>query len=215
MPRQRVDRPVAPEVAAAIDRKARVERTQLDPNSWVDVWHRVVVEPDRLYEALVRAADWRQGRTRVEGRWVDSPRLIGTIVETESFPAQVLRRAGLVLEARYRAQFGGFGLLQYRNGSDSIGLHRDRELRFLDDTISVGLSLGAVRPFVLRPRFGGSEHHFMLESGDAYVMGGRCQADWMHGVPKVEAAKPKVSVIWRWTSKRGRPDSEPHNRPDR
>ena len=198
--------PPDPEVVAAIDRKAPVERTELDEGSWIDVWRGLATDPGPLLEALTRAADWRQSRTRVDGRWVDAPRLIGTLPDVDSFPARVLRRAGLVLEARYRARFGGFGLLQYRDGRDSIGLHRDRELRFLEDTVSAGLSLGGTRPFVLRPRFGGEEHHFELGSGDAYVMGGRCQADWMHGVPKVDHAAPKVSVIWRWTSKRGRPE---------
>lgn len=194
-------------VVAAIDRKAPVERTQLDETSWVDLWRGLATAPDPLFDALAAATRWRQTRTRLaDGRWVDAPRLLGTLVDVDSFAAQVLRRAGLVLEARYRARFGAFGLMQYRDGDDSIGLHRDRELRFLEDTISAGMSLGGARPFCLRPRFGGEVRSFMLGAGDAYVMGGRCQSDWMHGVPKVAHAEPKVSVIWRWTSKRGRPE---------
>ena len=47
-------------------------------------------------------------------------------------------------------------------------------------------------------------------SGDLLVMGGRCQADWLHAVPKSDRAmRDRVSVQWRWTSKRGRPDTAP------
>lgn len=200
--------PPEPAVVEAIDRKAPVERTWLDEASWIDVWRGLVVDPGSLFAAVVDTAQWHAMRTRLDdGRWVDAPRLGGSLPDEDSLAARILRRAGLVVAARYRARFGGFGLLQYRDGNDSIGFHRDRELRYLEDTISVGLSLGGTRPFCLRARFGGAVHEFELTSGDAYVMGGRCQADWMHGVPKVEHAEPKVSVIWRWTSRRGRPES--------
>lgn len=190
---------------AAIDRRAVVQRTELDEGSWVDVMRGLVREPDPLFHAVMDQARWRQLRTRQQGRWLDAPRLSGQL-DAALHSARVLRHAGLVIEARYRASFGRFGLLQYRDGRDSIGLHRDREMRYLEHTISVGLSLGATRPFCLRARFGGPVKQFLLEPGDAYVMGGRCQADWMHGVPKVEHADPKISAIWRWTSGRGRPE---------
>ena len=47
-------------------------------------------------------------------------------------------------------------------------------------------------------------------SGDLLVMGGRTQQDWLHAVPKTEQrVRDRVSVQWRWTSKRGRPDTAP------
>jgi hypothetical protein len=46
--------------------------------------------------------------------------------------------------------------------------------------------------------------------GDLLVMGGRCQADWLHSVPKVTGgARSRVSAQWRWTSRRGRRDPNP------
>ncbi len=35
--------------------------------------------------------------------------------------------------------------------------------------------------------------------GDLLVMGGRCQRDWLHGIPAVDTAEPRVSLTWRWT----------------
>ena len=50
----------------------------------------------------------------------------------------------------------------------------------------------------------------MPASGDLIVMGGRCQADWLHAVPKVAGScGSRISVQWRWTSRRGRPDTDP------
>jgi alkylated DNA repair dioxygenase AlkB len=37
-----------------------------------------------------------------------------------------------------------------------------------------------------------------LAAGDLYVMGGRCQADHYHGVPKLPGGcRPKISAVWR------------------
>jgi hypothetical protein len=48
------------------------------------------------------------------------------------------------------------------------------------------------------------------------VMGGRCQADWEHSVPKVSSpVAPRVSLQWRWTSRRGRPERGPGYRAPR
>ncbi len=31
-------------------------------------------------------------------------------------------------------------------------------------------------------------------------MGGACQANWSHGVPKVAHAGPRISATWRWAA---------------
>ena len=78
------------------------------------------------------------------------------------------------------------------------------------------LTLGARRPWMLRSRAKRYDHEaadrgaqFDLSpgSGDLLVMGGRAQADWEHSVPKVPGLRAgRVSVQWRWTSRRGRPE---------
>ncbi len=70
---------------------------------------------------------------------------------------------------------------------------------------SRSLTLGATRPFRLRPhgRSGGPTHDIAPGSGDVLVMGGACQRDWEHGVPKVRSAGPRVSVTWRWVRRPG------------
>ena len=41
------------------------------------------------------------------------------------------------------------------------------------------------------------------------VMGGASQRDWLHGVPRADTPNPRISLTWRWTSRRGRPDTNP------
>ncbi len=47
------------------------------------------------------------------------------------------------------------------------------------------VSLGAVRPFRLRPTGGGASVGLLPGPGDLLVMGGSCQRTWQHSVPKV------------------------------
>jgi alkylated DNA repair dioxygenase AlkB len=104
------------------------------------------------------------------------------------------------LAQRYSVEFGGVGLNYYRNGRDSVASHRDRELRRLDQTLVAIVTLGATRPFLVRHRTGGRSRDLRPSAGDLLVMGGRCQADWEHCVPKVARAGPRISVSVRWTA---------------
>lgn len=188
-----------------IDRKAPRERIELDATSWVDVVRGFAHDTDATLERLVREVSWRQDRVIRGGRKVDDPRLYGSLSRAQAEADPTFRFTRLVLEARYRVRLSGPQLVLYRHGRDSMGLHRDDELRWLDKTIITGLAFGATRPFVLRSIRTGVVHELTIAGGDLYVMGGRCQADWLHGVPKVESCGPKISAVWRWTARLGRP----------
>ena len=49
------------------------------------------------------------------------------------------------------------------------------------------------RPLRLRPRGGGRARSFDLGHGDLFVMGGACQHDWEHCVPKVRSRRVRAS----------------------
>jgi alkylated DNA repair dioxygenase AlkB len=98
--------------------------------------------------------------------------------------------------------FGALGLNHYRDGTDSVAWHADRELRHLDDTLVAILTLGATRPFLLRPTGGGRSIDLRPASGDLLVMGGRAQACWEHAVPKTaHATGPRISASIRWVAR--------------
>ncbi len=182
-----------------------VERVALDATSWVDLGRGWLRGADSLLATLVENVSWRQGRRKMYDRVLDDPRLSRWYNAESPLPDPTLDVIRGALSARYRVPFGSVGLNYYRNGRDSVAFHRDRELRHLDDTVVAIVTLGAARPFLVRPRAGGASRDLRPASGDLLVMGGRTQADWEHGVPKVVAAGPRVSVSLRWSARLGPP----------
>lgn len=190
----------------AVDTEVPFERVQLDDGAWVDLARGWLRGADTLLEHVVEHVPWTQGRRWMYERMVDDPRLSRWYRADEQPPHPVFVEIGLHLERRYRVPLGGVGLNYYRNGRDSVAFHRDRELRHLDDTLIAIVTLGARRPFLLRPRAGGRSRDLAPASGDLLVMGGAAQVRWEHAVPKVAHSGPRVSATWRWSSKRGRPE---------
>lgn len=155
----------------------------------------------RWFDAIRDQVGWRTERRPMYDRVVDVPRLVGGFTLDGSDPMpDALREATQVTREALGVAFTHVGLNYYRDGRDSVAPHGDRELRDTDDTLVALLTLGATRPFRLRPhgRSGGPTHDIAPGSGDVLVMGGACQRDWEHGVPKVRSAGPRVSVTWRW-----------------
>lgn len=209
----------------AVRSDAVFERLQLDETSWIDVARGWLSGADEVYDALIERAAWQQGRIFRYERWVDEPRLSGWCRPDGPVPHPVLPELHREVQRRCRTRFDGFALAWYRDGRDGVAFHRDREMRWLDDTVIAVLTLGARRPFLLRPRTsrydhgserGGASHDLAPAGGDLLIMGGRCQADWEHSVPKVDLrVGGRVSLQWRWTSRRGRPERGPGYRAPR
>ena len=185
-----------------IDPAARFERIQLDDESWVDVARAWLHGADTLLDALIEKVEWRQGRRWMYDRMVDDPRM-SHWCRRDRDPHPALGDIRDALVDRYGADLGGFGLNYYRDGRDSVAFHRDRELRHLDSTLVAITTLGAARPFLLRPLGGGRSRDLRPASGDLLVMGGKCQARWEHCVPKITHAGPRISATLRWSSKHG------------
>jgi alkylated DNA repair dioxygenase AlkB len=192
-----------------VDRSVAIERIQLDDQSWVDIGRGWLRGADSLLDALITTVEWHQGRRWMYDRMVDDPRLSRWYRHRDSLPHPALNDVCDAVQRRYRVPLGGPGLNYYRDGRDSVAFHRDRELRHLDNTLIAIVTLGAERPFLLRPRGGGTSRNLSPASGDLLVMGGRTQRDWEHGVPKVANSGPRISATWRWSSKTGAPEHAP------
>jgi hypothetical protein len=200
------------QTAPAIDPSATFERLQLDETSWVDIARGWLLGADEVYTHLVENVAFRQGRVWRYERWIDEPRLgAGASIASPGHP--VLADAHRAISKLYNAQFEGWGFAYYRNARDSVAMHRDREMRWLEDTVVAILTFGAQRPFLVQRRStrdASTARDLSPASGDLMVFGGRFQADWLHGVPKTRhAVRGRISAQWRYTSKRGRPDTQP------
>jgi len=171
---------------------------------------------DELYEHLLSNVAWQTSRLFRYDHEVEERRLGAGWRSGTPLPHPALAEATRVLQHRYGVQFGSFGMIQYRGGTDGQAFHRDTDMRYLDDTVIAILTLGAQRPWLLRPRSArhtdapgkGATHDLAPGPGDLHVMGGSTQAGWEHSVPYLGAASivgPRISIQWRFARRSGRP----------
>jgi alkylated DNA repair dioxygenase AlkB len=177
-----------------------LDRTWLDEDSWVDYLPRWLLGSDDVFAELVARVAWRQRRVHMYDRMVDEPRLTWWWSEQEGpgdLPLPVVAAMGTALDRRYDVHFDSVGFNFYRDGRDSVAWHRDRVSKTQADPVVGIVSVGAPRPFLLRPFGGGHSRPFLLGQGDLFVLGGAIQHQWEHTVPKVAATGPRISIMFR------------------
>jgi len=178
---------------------ASCERIELDASAWVDYAPAWVAGHQRLMDELVRTTRWQSESRRMYDRLVDVPRQLAT------FPDDGPGHPGLaemrrLLEQRYGSPFPHLSAALYRDGRDSVAFHGDLVARELPEALVVTVSLGEPRRFVLKPREGEAPMRALrLGWGDLTVMGGSCQRTWLHGIPKVAHAGPRLVLMFRPT----------------
>lgn len=175
---------------------AGLEHRDLGSRAWLDYLPNWLEGHESVYLDLARHADWKQQRRRMYERTVDVPRLTAPLPVTASSTA-LLGELSAALAAHYRVAFESVSLAWYRDGSDSVAPHGDRIGGRSEDTVVAIVSVGAPRRFVLRPAAGGAALNLRPGWGDLLVMGGSCQRTWLHAVPKLGHADPRISIQFR------------------
>ena len=186
-----VQEPIALELA--------VKRVDLGDEAWVDTMTGFVRGGDTLLETLVATVPLHAERRPMYENMVDVPRL-SSHLPTEKLGADlpVIGAIAAKLGARYEKAFTRVGINLYRNERDSVAWHADKVGRTMRQPIVGLVSLGAARPFLLRPLGGGKSKKFMLGSGDLLVMGGTCQHRFEHALPKLpHPTTPRLSITFR------------------
>lgn len=199
---------------------AGAQRTQLDATTWVGLVPGWLRGADAVFADLAESITWRQRKVVMWDRQLDEPRLTawwGTGEERPE-PLPVLSTARWMLSERYGKPFDSIGFNLYRDGRDSVAWHGDRERFHREDPTVAIVSVGARRGFHMRPRFRDGTarvpaRQFMLGHGDLFVMGGACQHDWEHCVPKVAHAEgPRLSIMFRHHQGGGKDDRRDERR---
>ncbi len=188
-----------------------VERVDLDATTWVDHAPGWLHGADGVFEQLVDRVPLRQ-RTGVKmfDQVVDEPRLSAwwSICSGDPEPLDILRDVRRALSIHYHEDFDSIGFNLYRDGADSVAWHGDRHRHSVVDPVVAIVSVGARRPLRLRPRTATAaagersgarpSRAWELGDGDLFVMGGACQHEWEHTVPKVRrSVGPRLSITFR------------------
>ena len=172
----------------ALDISARgLQRIVLDEGSWVDYCPGWLSGSDEVFALLADQARWQQRTVHMYDRKVLEPRLTAgwstDASDTDAPP--ILCDMAAALSVRYSVAFDRIWVNLYRDGADSVAWHGDRNRLVMTRPLVATVSLGSRRRFLLRPR-GKTKALHKLEPGhgDLVVMGGECQAEWEHTVPK-------------------------------
>ena len=180
---------------------ATATRVALDDTSWVELVPGWLAGSDALFESLLQRLHWSTHEVPMYGQLVAQPRLSAWWALTdehvrEPFVAELAEAVG----RHHGVSFESVGANLYRDGHDSVAWHADRHARAPQDpdVVIAILSLGSPRRLLLRPTGGGQSRSFLLAPGDLFAMGGACQRDWQHTVPKQALAGPRMSLTFRY-----------------
>ena len=180
----------------AVDETFRAaNRLALTQSAWIEHVPGWLCGDRTLFRELLDLANWRFESRQMYEREVDVPRGVARVPrDCRAHP--IFWRAASLLSLRYGYPLPSVSLAYYRNGADSVAPHGDRMPDKADSLVAI-VSLGAPRRFILRPTDGGDSMFFSLGDGDLLAMGGSCQQEFVHGVPKCRHADPRISVQFR------------------
>ena len=190
------------EVFALLLRSARWQQREV----WM--YERKLPEPRLTAGWQVGDEPHADAYTAAAGRVDDDEDAVGRTGVDDAATPPVLREIAKRLSERYRVGFDSIWVNLYRDGRDSVAWHGDRNARTQVNPLVATVSLGGRRAFLLRPRAGtqqagrsdGPGRRVRLDPGhgDLVVMGGACQHDWLHTVPKTsKPVAPRMSVTIR------------------
>jgi alkylated DNA repair dioxygenase AlkB len=154
---------------------------------------------------------WRQEPIKLFGREVLQPRLTALYGE----PGKPYTYSGrtmhplpwtqTLLEIKQQVEpvagviFSTALLNFYRDGSDSMGWHRDNERSLGPDPVIGSLSFGATRKFQFRDHKDKKNVHSIgLANGSFLLMKGETQKHWEHRLPKTtRPIGPRINITFR------------------
>jgi alkylated DNA repair dioxygenase AlkB len=174
---------------------SRARRIQLDATSWIEHVPGWLHRSGELFEELMTTVDFAQRDRWMYTHRIVEPRLTAEYPDIADAPQARLHAVAEALSAQYGTDYRSLWINLYRDQRDSTAWHGDVIGRVQAESVVPVLTLGATRRFLIRPTDGGPSMVFRPLSGDLIVMGGRCQRDWRHCVPKqTEPAGPRISI---------------------
>ena len=178
------------------------------PPVCVDYYPSWVADADGLLKVLRDEIAWEQHAVTLYGRTTLTPRLTawigdsayrysGIVNEPAPWP-EALTEVRDRLRRELGVDFNSCLANLYRDGTDSMGYHRDNEPELGPRPTIASVSLGDRRRFLLRHRRTGERWSWDLGHGDLLVMRDESQSDYAHAVPKTSrAVGPRMNLTFR------------------
>ena len=171
-------------------------------------------ESDYYYNHLLQQTKWEALDMSIYGKVHTVPRMISWYEDAENLGASTTRAPWtpelLAIKSRIEAEgqikFNSVLLNLYRNGSDAVGWHSDREKNFGKNAIIGSVTFGQTRPFRLRHKFRKDlpQVEILLNHGSFLLMAGTMQSFWEHQVPKTaKDIKPRINLTFRQVKRAG------------
>jgi alkylated DNA repair dioxygenase AlkB len=167
-------------------------------------------ESDQLFTKLLTDLLWQEENIFIFSKWVKVPRLMcwhgdpdayyqysGVNHQPLPWTPELQSIRGKV-EQQCQYTFNSVLANLYRDGKDSMGCHADDEKELGINPTIASLSFGDERLFKMHHKKSKQTLSINLQHGDLLLMGGTCQRNWLHSVPKTKVHKtPRINLTFR------------------
>jgi alkylated DNA repair dioxygenase AlkB len=168
------------------------------------------IEADNFLLLLQEEISWKQEPIILFGKKIMQPRLTawtgekpytysGITMQPQNF-GPCMQAIKNKVAAFTQCSFNTALLNLYRNGTDSMGWHRDNEQALGPEPIIASISFGAVREFQFR-HYQTKEHlqKIPLAHGSLLIMRGQTNTFWEHRIPKTtRPLQPRINITFRF-----------------
>jgi alkylated DNA repair dioxygenase AlkB len=168
-------------------------------------------ESDYYFNSLRNEIQWKQEPIKIFGKEVMQPRLTAwhgdsdkpytySGITMQPHPwTKSLQSIKQKIEAVAGIKFTSALLNLYRDGSDSMGWHRDNEKELGDQPVIGSVSFGATRTFQFRNYKTKKDLKSLeLTNGSFLLMRGDTNHYWEHSVPKKrQVLKERINITFR------------------
>ncbi|TCN51128.1 alpha-ketoglutarate-dependent dioxygenase AlkB [Flavobacterium circumlabens] len=170
-------------------------------------------ESDHYYEKLLHQTKWRGYEMEIFDKTVTAPRMIAWYEDKDNPGADLngpdwtyeLLTIRSRVEKETQLDFNSLLLNLYRNGSDSVAWHSDKEHNSGTNPIIASVTFGETRMFRLRHKFRKDigQVEIPLHHGSFLLMSGTTNSFWQHHVPKTaKKVLPRINLTFRRTNRK-------------
>lgn len=170
-------------------------------------------ESDHYYEKLLHQTKWRGYEMEIFDKTVTAPRMIAWYEDKDNPGADQtgpdwtyeLLTIRSRVEKETQLDFNSLLLNLYRNGSDSVAWHSDKEHNSGKNPVIASVTFGETRMFRLRHKFRKdiAQVEIPLHHGSFLLMSGTTNSFWQHQVPKTaKKVLPRINLTFRRTNRK-------------